>query len=86
MEYVRQIDELEKRAQAVNLSLHRLCLSAHVNYHHITRWRSGQVNPTVRVFLRDFGKLVAELDTVETRIFHALAPRFTGPPPQQPHA
>ena len=75
MEYVRQIEVLERRAQAVNLSLHRLCQAAHVNYHHITRWRSGQVNPTVTVLNRDLGKLESALDDVERRIFAALAPR-----------
>lgn len=85
MEYMRKIEAIEQRAQAVNLSLHRLCQSAHVRYHCITRWRNGQVNPTVPVLMRELGKLEAELDCIEARIFRQLEPRFASSP-AQPHA
>ena len=63
---------IEQRAQAINLSLHGLCREAEVNFHHITRWRSGQVNPTVRVLERDLGKLERELTSREKQLFEWL--------------
>ena len=77
MEYVEQIAGLERRAQAINLSLHAACRAAEVNYHHITRWRSGEVNPTVRVLERDLGKLRSKLDQLERAVFEQLAPKFS---------
>lgn len=77
MEYIDRIADFERRAQAINLTLHGLCRLAGVNYHHITRWRARQVNPTVRALDRDLSKLDAELTRSERSVFDRLAEKFT---------
>ena len=79
MDYLTRISEIESRAQAVNMTLHELCRKSEVAYHGISRWRSGEVNPTVRVLERDLSQLEKALGQEELRIFSMLAPKFGYP-------
>lgn len=72
MQFLDRIDEIEKRAKAVNLSLWRLCRSAKVDYSRLRAWRQGG-NATVRTLTRYVEALEAELVAVETRVRDHLA-------------
>jgi transcriptional regulator with XRE-family HTH domain len=83
MEYMDRIKKLEREAGHVNISLHALCRRAGVPPHHISRWLSGQVNPTVRVLNRDLGKLEGALADIERGIFDLLAAKFAADRPDR---
>lgn len=68
MQYLDRINAIEARAQAVNLSLFRVCRRAKVHYASILRWRSGDHSPNVRTLSLYFEKLERELDVVEQRL------------------
>lgn len=76
MEYLIRIDDIETRARAVNMTLHEVCAKAGVKFHGISRWRSGDVNPTVRTVNRDLSKLERFLDGVERDLYERLAVKF----------
>ena len=79
MDYLTRIDAIETRAQGLNMTLHELCRKSEVAYHGINRWRSGDVNPTVRVLERDLSQLEKALEQEELRIFSLLAAKFATP-------
>jgi len=68
MQYLDRIDAIDARAQAVNLSLWRVCRRAKVDYSRISRWRTGDSSPNVRTLEKYIGLLNAELDKIEQRL------------------
>jgi len=77
MEPIEHIDLIEQRAEAVNLSLAAVCKRAGVRRHTISRWRSGDVSPTLKVLQRDLGKLSQAMDEIEREVFLSLQPKFS---------
>ena len=66
MQFLDRIDAIEKRAQAVNLSLWRLCRAAKVDSATIHRWRNGESSPMVRTLDKYVAALEREITKVET--------------------
>lgn len=73
---MERIAAIETRCQVVKMTLHELCCVSSVAYHAVSRWKSGEVNPTVRTLNRDLTKLETKLDEVERQVFEALKPKF----------
>lgn len=74
MQVTNRIDEIERRARAINLTLHQVCRGAGQHYSTIVRWRQGQ-NLTLHTFERVCAALEHELDAREAAVREALAER-----------
>lgn len=78
MQYLDRISAIEQRAGKLNISVHRLCGVAGVEYSSVTRWRKGGTGPLLRRFEETMGALEATLDRLEREMFERLAPKFKG--------
>ena len=78
MQIFDRIDAIEKRAQAINLTLAELCKSKGVYLSTVTRWRAG-ADPKQLHADRLCSGLEAELDRREQLIFgHLIALKSAG--------
>jgi predicted transcriptional regulator len=69
MEHLIRIEEIEKRAEKLGLSLLRLCRVAETPYSSVHRWKTaGDANPQLRGYRGVLGKLVAELERREREL------------------
>jgi hypothetical protein len=72
MQVTDRISVTEARASRLNLSLWRVCKMAGVDFSNISRWRTGQVSPTIARFEDVMGKLEAKLGDLEKAMVAGL--------------
>jgi hypothetical protein len=73
MQITDRISATEARASRLNLSLWRVCKMAGVDFSNISRWRAGQVSPTIARFEDVMGKLEAKLGDLEAAMAAGLS-------------
>ncbi len=79
MQFLDRIDAIERRSNAVNVSLWHLCRSARVDYACISRWRNGRSSPNVRTLTRYVEALEGQLEAIEEKLRKHLAAREERP-------
>lgn len=73
MQVADRINDIEKRAGRINLTLHRVCEDAGVDYGNLRRWKIGECSPIMSNFDSVITKLEKKLDEHETAIRVSLA-------------
>lgn len=72
MEWIAELDEIERRASRINVRMHRLCREAGVPSNNLTRWRQGG-SPKMSTFRRDMDKLWSTLKRMEADLLRSLS-------------
>ena len=75
-EWLEEIEDLERRARDINLTLGYLCVTTKVAPSNLCRWRKGEA-PSMRSFIRDIGKLQTKLAQLELSMFLRLADKIS---------
>jgi len=72
MEWISELEAIERRAARINVRMHRLCREAGVPSNNLTRWRQGG-SPKMSTFRRDMDKLWATLKRMEADLLRSLS-------------
>lgn len=68
MQLTDRIDAIERRAEAINLTLARICKAAKVHHSTVTRWRNAEVDPKLNHAAAICERLEREVERREAAI------------------
>lgn len=76
MDHIDRITQAECRAERIGTSLRAVCEARRVRSQYLYRWKSGAVEPTVRMLNKTMREVEAEIDARERELFCYLAGRL----------